>query len=179
MPSFIPDPTDVANLVAIYRSSVPPDIASAERDLDEAYTMATIIASALASVRAWARNIAIGSALGSGLDAQGTNVGLSRQGSELDEPYRARLQLPPAAGTWQSIVDAVQSVVTAAGGPAGSVYLVELPRDGACFKDGFYCRNNLKTTIYPLSQDSGVVSVSMNVPACNRGKRMSGGLSGW
>lgn len=175
MPSFIPDPAIVAQLVEIYRGAVPPDIASARRNLDEAYTIAAMMAVVYSTVASWAAGIAIGTANGSQLDAQGTNVGLKRQGSEVDDTYRARLQVPPPAGTWQSIVDALQAVVTAAGGPSGSVYILELPRDGVFLSRGFYTRNGLKTVIFPGSQDAGVVMASKNSSFLSRGRRISGG----
>lgn len=176
MPTFDPDPTVVENLVKIYRSSIPQDLASQRRSLDEAYTIATIIGSAFATVSSWAQGIAIGTAVGSQLDAQGTNVGLKRQGNEDDDPYRARLQSPPLAGIYSIIQSTLQSIVTASGGPDGSVFIIELPRDGAFLSRGFYTRNGLKTTSYPGCQDAGVVTISKNSSFMNRGRRISGGV---
>ena len=151
MPSFTGDPDRITDLVQVYRGSVPADIANQNRSLDEAWAMAAIFGSALATIALWSQGIFIFSSSGSQVDAQGTNVGITRQGSEPDATLIARLQIPPTAGTRTSILTAVQQIVDANGG--GIVFLIELPRDGAC-----------------LSRSDGVGG-----PFCNRFAHFSGG----
>lgn len=146
-------PTDIVdNLVEIYRGAVPQDVASQNRRLDEARSMAKIMASAETVVVDWARSIVISTAQGVALDALGDGEGLHRQGGETDDAYRPRLRTPPDAQTATAILASLQQVIDANGG--GDVFLVELPRDGAY-----------------SSRGSG-----RGLSTLSRGRRMSGGV---
>jgi hypothetical protein len=138
MPTFTPPADVVQQLVELYRSSVPPDVAAQSRSLDEAWAIASILAMAESVVADWDRLVRISTAVGVALDALAADRGLRRQKSEGNESLRARLRVPPAAGTALSIVTAAQQTVDASLIALGfdltkiqhQVFLIELPRDG-------------------------------------------------
>lgn len=138
--NFAGSPDVIAELVALYRASVPPDIASENGDLDEAWSAAAIFAATEAAIADWARAIMISTATGAALDALARDRGLSRTSGESDDSLRARISAPPTAGTLVAIYEAVRLVVDANGG--GQIYLFELPKTGVyysrsmCFNRG-------------------------------------------
>lgn len=129
MPSFSGSAGVQADLVEIYRKSVPQDIASDNRDLDEAYAFGAIFGAAESVVADWTRQIRLGTATGAGLNQQTKDRGLRRQAGESDDTLRQRDILPPEAGTAPAILRALQAIVDVNGG--GTVFLKQLPRDGA------------------------------------------------
>ncbi len=173
--AFDGDPLVIADLVQVYRGAVPADIASANRSLDEAWSLAAIFASAYRTIATWAQGIYIYSASGSQLDAQGTNEGVSRQGGETDLTYQARLRVPPDAGTPLAILTSLQQIVDAVGG--GPVFLLQLPADGAYASRAFYDRYSIRQSgqLHPDFEDGGVRVISRQSSTLSRGKRLSGG----
>lgn len=171
MPSFIVLDDVIEQLYQLYRQSVPPDIASQKRSLDEAWAIAAIFAMVEGVVQDWSRLIRIGTSIGVALDALGGDRNLKRQAGELNSTYRARLQTPQTAGTPEAIVGALDQLVISAGGVAGLVYLVQLPRDAAYFNRVAYSRRGIATVYRPQSSDTGVVTVARSAAFFNRGKR--------
>jgi len=159
--NFSGAPDVVADLVTVYRAGVPGDIASDRRSLDEAYATAAVFSAVEGTLADWDRACRIMTSSGVALDAIARDHGLSRQVGESDDALRARLRVPPSAGTASAIAAALQPIVDAGGG--GQIFLVQLPRDGAFFAR---CRLSMKSSIQRSSTGSAFLG---------RGKRMSGG----
>lgn len=69
------------------------------------------------------------------LEQHAQDRGTSRQDGETDATLRARLRAVPDALTLPTILSGIQDIMDAAGVPSPIVAIVELPKDGAFFRD--------------------------------------------
>lgn len=114
----------VDDLRQIFRNVTPQDVASKARVGDDVEMYSAIAAMADGQMGFWAQQSQIATATGIWLDQHGRDRGVYRQTGETDDQYRARLSVPPTAGTVSAIFDALSSLF---GGIPG-IYVVELPR---------------------------------------------------
>jgi hypothetical protein len=130
MPTFTVPGDVVEDLVKIFRGVVPQDVGSPDRsdNSDDVYALAEMMAIGECVSKNWQRMARVTYADGVYLELQAAQVGLFKQAGEGDPSLRQRIRTPPFAVTPDLILTALQSIVDAAGG--GTVYLVELPRDG-------------------------------------------------
>lgn len=130
MPTFTVPGDVVEDLVKIYRGVVPQDVGSSDRSdgSDDVYALAEMMAFAESTAKNWQRMARVTYADGAYLELHAADVGLFAQVGESAESLRQRIRTPPNAVTPDLIVTALQAIVDSAGG--GTVYLVELPRDG-------------------------------------------------
>lgn len=131
MPLVYTGPPDiVAKYVDIYRNAVPGDVASQNRNLDEARTFAEMVALGEGTGYGWSRDAHISTSHSFWLDQHALDRDLSRQGGEVDDVLRARLKTGPAALLRDVILDVANEALAAAG-ISGSAALLRLPADAA------------------------------------------------
>lgn len=131
MPLVYTGPPDVVDrLMQIYRASVPGDLASQNRNLDEARAFAEMVALGEGTGFGWAREAQIHTSHSFWLDQHALDRDLSRQGGEDDPALRARLKTGPAALLRQVMLDAANAILAAAG-VSGTAALLRLPEDAA------------------------------------------------
>lgn len=130
MPTYTLPGDVVEDLVRIFRGVVPADVGSSDRtdNSDDVYALAEMMAIAENVGKNWTRMARVTYADGEYLALHAQQVGLFQQLGETDESLRQRIRTPPLAVTPDLILTALQAIVDGAGG--GTVYLVELPRDG-------------------------------------------------
>ena len=135
MPLIYTGPEDIVDhLYQVYRRTVPRDIASSSRSLDEAWVAANMVALGEGQVLDWGREAHIGTADGIWLDQHAKDHGLRRQTNELDAHLRIRLRSAPQAVTYNAIYQALSDVITAIN-PAALWYLLRIPIDVGAFCD--------------------------------------------
>lgn len=131
MPLVYTGPPDiVAKYVAIYRNSLPQDIASTARALDDARVFAEIVALGEGTGHGWAREARLSTSHGIWTDQHALDSGTSRQGGESDAALIARLKVGTTALLRQVLLDVANAILTSAG-VAGTAAILELPRDAA------------------------------------------------
>ncbi len=129
MPLIYTGPPDVVEeLKAVFRSGLPQDVASVARDDEDVEAFAEIMAMAEGALSGWIRQSQIRTATGMWLEEHGHDQGLRKQFGETDQHFRARLRLPPTAGTRDAIFGAISELL---GLSEDQVIVVELPRDAA------------------------------------------------
>ncbi len=122
MPLVYTGPADiVADMKTLYRSGLPQDISG--RDEEDAEIFAEMMTMAECEVSGMMRETQIATASGKFLEQHARDRGLRKLLGETDDQLRARLQLPPTAGTTSSILDALKTLMG-----IDEIYLVELPR---------------------------------------------------
>lgn len=157
-----------AQLIQIYRGAVPADLASDDRDLDEAYALAEMMMLAEGEAMGWARETRLSTSHGIWTDQHGRDRGLSRQAGEDDPTFIARLRTSPKAITEQSIRDAIAAVIAATGatGDDAKFYLVAVPvthgafctTDAWCSADSRVTPTKVRVTIALIPAALGIRS---------------------
>jgi hypothetical protein len=127
-------PDVIDKLVQVYRGAVPGDLASADRDLDDAHVFAEMAAVGEGQGFGWAREARLSTSHGLWTDQHARDRGLSRQGGEADPTLISRLKTGPKAVSFDPIFDAVAAIVLAAD-PGAVFYLVRIPVDVGAFAD--------------------------------------------
>lgn len=135
MPITFIGPVDVVeDLVEIFRGAVPPDLAASDRDLDEAYMAAEVMACTEGQISSWLMDSRLGSSASFWLDQHARDRGVYRQDGEGDEQLIERLQRGPQAVIYDAVLAGVQAVLDAAGsGFTG--YIFRIPVDLGAFAD--------------------------------------------
>lgn len=133
------------DLVQIYVRSVPPDLTSSDVGMDVAYAVASIFARAAEEGARLTAGAILGSATGAFMDLHLKDRGLRRQGDETDAQAYERARLPPKAGTVAAILETVEAIVDS----SETVFLIELPRQGAFFS------STTSPIDYPFFHDRG------------------------
>jgi hypothetical protein len=135
MPLIYSGPPDVvADLIALYRGSLPGDIASQSRALDDAHVFAEIVALGEGTGAGWGREARLSTSHGFWLDQHAHDRGLSRQSGEADQTLIDRLKTGPKAVTLDPITEAVATIVHGAD-PSAVFYIVRIPVDLGAFAD--------------------------------------------
>lgn len=130
-------PNIIAKLEELYRASVPGDIASSDRRLDEARALAEMMATAEGEAMGFAREARLSTSHGIWTDEHARGRGLARQGDESDASLIERLRTSPRALTEDAIYAAVAAIIatTGATGPAAAFYILRIPIDIGAFAD--------------------------------------------
>lgn len=149
MPLIYTGPPDIVDgLLQLYRSSVPGDVASSARNLDEANALAEMAAVGEGQAVGWAREARLSNSHGIWTDQHAKDRGTSRQSDETDDELKGRLRTAPKAITEESIQDALDAI-------ADPAYLVAVPRthgafadsDGWCDADSRVTPHNVRCTV--------------------------------
>lgn len=131
MPLVYTGPPDVIDkLMRIYRGAVPADVASQNRNLDEARVFAEMVALGEGTGFGWAREAQIHTSHGLWLDQHGRDLNQPRQGGEADPALRARIRKGPDALLRSVMLDTANAILASAG-VAGTAALLRLPADAA------------------------------------------------
>jgi hypothetical protein len=121
-------------MLTLYRSALPSDMASSQRQSDDAYVFAEIMMWTQGQVDGWTRESRIGKSVGIWLTQHAKDRGVNRQKGENDFQLRSRVANPPDAVTVPALKAALDAMSVAAGSSLPS-YVVELTPDSAdsCF----------------------------------------------
>lgn len=161
-------PDIVEQLVQIYRGSVSSDIASDNRDLDEAYALAEMMAVAEGQAMSWARDTRLSTSQGIWTNQHARDRGLSRQGGEDDDTLIARLRTSPQAITEAALREAIAAVIAATGatGSAAVFYLVAVPvTHGAFCTTDMWCSADSRYTPTSVRMTIAIVPAALNIKA--------------
>lgn len=132
MPLVYTGPADaVAVMKTLFRSGLPQDIASLDRDDEDVELFAEIMTLAESEVKGLMREIQVGTSHSVFLDQHARDDGERRAFGETDAQLKQRLQLPPAGGTVESVLDGLALLVG-----SNAVYVVELPLSSAYYDRG-------------------------------------------
>jgi len=130
MPLIYTGPADIVDqMVEVYRGAVPADLASTDRQLDDAIAIAEIMTLAEGQAMGWAREAHLGTSHGIWTDQHGRDRDTTRAAGETDDSFRSRLRTSPRAVIEESIEEAIAAVIATTGavGSAAAFYLVAIP----------------------------------------------------
>lgn len=135
MPLTYTGPADiVAKLEKVYRGAMPGDLASVDRDLDDAAVIAEMAALGEGQAIGWAREARLSTSHGIWLDQHARDKDMYRRLGEGDQSLIDRLKTGPEAVIFSAVYAAIAEVITAAD-PIAVFYLVRIPVDLGAFAD--------------------------------------------
>lgn len=124
MPVFTGPRDILPDLMSAFRSGLPADVASIDRNDGDVEACATMMEAAEGQLHGWTREARLATAGGKWLNQHARDRGTARQAGESDATLRQRLRTPPDAITPPAMRAALEALAATAG--VGAVYLYEL-----------------------------------------------------